>query len=93
MIEIIWAEEAKIQYLKVIGFLFDKWGEQVAFDFEDKVKKIEALISTGTIKFSYSKTLGLEKCVIDEYNSLILKRNNHTNQIIAFIDNRSDHIF
>ena len=91
MIEIIWAHEAKIQYFKVIGFLFDQWGELVALDFEEKIKKMEVLISTGTIKFHYSKILGYEKCVIDEYNSLIFNRKNNKIRIIALIDNRSDH--
>jgi len=45
MTEIVWAQEAKIQYLKVLNFLFDEWGEQLAIDFEEKIIKFEELIS------------------------------------------------
>jgi plasmid stabilization system protein ParE len=93
MTEIVWAQEAKIQYLKVLNFLFDEWGEQLAIDFEEKIIKFEELISTGSIKFQYSKILGHEKCVIDKYNSIIFNRDNDRIQIVALIDNRSDHHF
>ncbi len=60
---------------------------------EEQIIKFEELISTGPIKFQYSKIIGHKKCVIDQYNSILLSRDNDRIQIVALIDNRSDHHF
>ena len=91
MINIIWAQEAKNQYFKILGYLFDEWGERVAEDFEERILKIENQIASGIVKFAFSQNLGYEKCVIDKHNSLIFKRKENHIEIIALVDNRSNH--
>lgn len=91
MITIVWATDARLQYFKVLEYLYEEWGELVALDFEELILINEAQIKSGIVRYPFSISLGFEKCVIDKYNSLIFKRTNELIEVVALIDNRSNH--
>lgn len=90
---IIWANEAKAQYFKVLGYLYEEWGERVAEEFQERIIKAEAQIVTGLIKFPTSNKLGFEKCKVDRYSTIIFQRKEAHIEVFALIDNRSDHSY
>jgi plasmid stabilization system protein ParE len=91
--EVVWTENALATFLRVVDYLFENWTIREVEIFEDKVYKLIRNIANHNKICPESKLFGYRKCLIDEYNSLIYDIINEKLLLIAFIDNRSNHVF
>ena len=90
---IIWTEQAKISYEKIIDNLIEKWNTNIAFNFENLTNEILDKLKTNKKLCPSSKQSQLRKCVIHENASLIYKISKQDIELITFIFNRSNHSF
>jgi len=90
--QILWSPLAEETYLKTIEFILNKWTIKEAKDFEHKVESLLSKIKTHRklCPASYKKP-GLRKCVISPQTSLVYRINDDIIELVAFIDNRSQH--
>ncbi|MCU0338887.1 MAG: type II toxin-antitoxin system RelE/ParE family toxin [Spirosomaceae bacterium] len=94
MNKISWTEQAEDMYLEQLKFLLDSFPPDVALKFDEKVEQlIKRLQSFGELCPFSSKFPSLRKCRIDRYNSLVYRKDGHNIQIVALIDNRTNHDF
>jgi len=91
---LIWSIAAKESYLAIIEQIFLKWNITIVEQFENQVKDLLNNISHHNYICPKSSFENLHKCVINNHNSLIYKvKDNNTLEIVAFVFNRSEHIF
>jgi len=90
---IIWTEQAKISYEKIIDNLIEKWNTDIAFNFENLTNEILDKLKTNKKLCPNSKQSQLRKCVIHKNASLIYKISKQDIELITFIFNKSDHSF
>ena len=88
---IIWSEQAKISYEKIIDNLIEKWNTNIAFNFENLTNEILDKLKTSKKLCPSSKQSQLRKCVIHKNISLIYRIEKSNIELITFIDNRSEH--
>ena len=89
--EIVWTETSLETYYKVVDYLLESWPKNVLETFQAKVDNLFGNIKNNNNICPESKILGLRKCAIDEYNSLIYEILNDKIFLLTFIDNRSEH--
>ena len=88
---IIWSNEAKITYFKIIDDLIDKWKIEIAIDFENKTNNLLNHLKEYKKLCPPSKKEKLRKCVIHKNTSLIYKINKSNIELVTFIDNKTNH--
>lgn len=91
--KIVWSDEAKRQFWRVVDYLFDKWTEEDVLTFRNKVDELTKNIVENTSLCPQSKIHNLRKCLIDKQNSLIYLSQNEVIYIVALVDNRSAHSY
>ncbi len=86
-----WTEEAGDTYLETISFILKKWTIK-------EVEQFEALTHALLDKLRYNQKLcpeikkfKLRKCLISSQTSLVYRVKSKSIELIAFVDNRSDH--
>ncbi len=81
--KIIWSNQAKITYERIIDDIPEKWTPNIAKDFENKTNSLLEIL----------KKQNLRKCVIHKNTSLIYITNDSNIELVTFIDNRTNHNF
>jgi len=91
---IYWSPLAEETYLAILQYIIQKWSVKEAEDFNKKVEDlIQQLKHHKNLCPSSMKYRRLRRCVITSQTSLVYQFRNSTVEIIAFIDNRSNHSF
>jgi len=85
--------QSQSTYLNNLTFVFNKWGLEIAENFETLTEELISKLESGIIECPPSKIDGLHKCKIHKNVSLIYRVNDEYIDLISFIDNRSDHNF
>jgi hypothetical protein len=91
--EVVWTETSLKTYYNVVDYLLESWPNYVLETFQIKVDSLLVNIKNHNNICPESKILGLRKCLIDDYNSLIYEISNEKIFLLTFIDNRSQHKF
>lgn len=90
---IIWSEQAKNSYEKIIDFILEQWNSDIALNFESKTNTLLDKLKQNKNLCPESKQTQLRKCVIHKNASLIYKISKPNIELITFIDNRSEHMY
>ena len=91
---IFWSPTAEKSYIAILEFIIQKWYVKEAEALDKKVEDlIQQLKRHKNLCPPSKKFRNLRKCVITSQTSMIYQFRNSTIEIIAFIDNRSNHIF
>jgi plasmid stabilization system protein ParE len=89
---ISWTELANETYLNLLTYLIDNFGLLVAKKYENEVSQLLNQIQFFNKMCPQSnKNKNYFKCVINKQSSIVYKIENNIIELIAFIDNRSDH--
>lgn len=91
--KIIWSNQAKITYERIIDDILEKWTPNIAKDFENKTNNLLEILKKHNKLCPNSKKQNLRKCVIHKNTSLIYKTNDSNIELVTFIDNRTNHNF
>ncbi len=89
---IFWSPLAEETYLKTLSQILERWTVKEAEDFEAKVESLIRKLETQKMLCPPSVRKGnLRRCVIAPQTSLVYQINGNNIELIAFIDNRSEH--
>jgi plasmid stabilization system protein ParE len=89
---VYWSPEAEETYLETIKFILERWPVEVAEDFERLVEDlVNRLRQHKNLCPSSPMHKQLRKCMISGQTSLIYRINGDEIELVAFIDNRSNH--
>ena len=89
---VYWSSLAEKTYLKILSQILDRWSIKEAEDFEAKVDRLITILKTKKHLCPPSHTQKqLRRCVIAPQTSLVYQITGNTIEIVAFIDNRSEH--
>ena len=92
--EIVWSELAEESYTQVLKYLLDNQHSNAAIKFDDATEKLaNRLRNFSELCPPSLKIPQLRKCVVNQYISMIYRVSGSLIEIIAFIDNRSNHSF
>lgn len=92
-LEVRWADEAEFTFDAIVIFIHNGWGEKVADNFRDKVKKVLHSISQHPYLFPEADIAGMRKAVITKQTSLFYEIYNDCVYLTFFWDNRQDPLF
>jgi len=91
---ISWSPLAEETYLKTLSQILDRWTIKEAEDFEAKVESlIEKLKTQKRLCPPSDKQKSLRRCVIAPQTSLVYQIKDNIIELVAFFDNRSEHIY
>ena len=91
---IIWSPLAEGTYLDTISYILNEFTIKEAGAFEKKVSNlIQYLKSNKKLCPVSDKQQQYHRCVITKQTSLIYQLNDNAIELVAFIDNRSDHSY
>jgi len=91
---ISWSPQAEETYLNTLSQILEKWTIKEAEDFEAKVESIlEKLKTQKHLCPPSCKQKSLRRCVIAPQTSLVYQIKNDIIELVAFFDNRSDHLY
>lgn len=90
---IVWSDEAKHTYEKIIDDLLKKWPLTIALDLENKTNDLLDKLLDNKQLCPPTKYKKLRKCVIHKNTSLIYKVNRKNIELITFIFNKDDHSY
>jgi len=91
---IIWSPLAEVTYLKTLSFILEKWTIKEAEDFENKVESLlEKLKTPKQLCPPSNIQISLRRCVIAPQTSLVYQIKDNMIELVAFFDNRSDHLY
>jgi plasmid stabilization system protein ParE len=89
---IFWSPRAEETYLKILEYILLKWSQKEAEDFEDRINRlIDKLRFHKNLCPPSLKKKQLRKCVVTSQTSLVYRTKKQTIEIVALIDNRSQH--
>lgn len=88
---IVWSEEARLSYFKIIDYLIINWNINIILEFETKINKLLDHLKNYEDFCPLSKKQKLRRCVIHKNTSLIYKINKNQIELITFIDNSTNH--
>ncbi len=92
--EIAWSELAEESYIQILKHLLDNQYSNAAIKLDQATEKlVSRLQNFSELCPPSSKISYLRKCVVNEYISMIYRISGNLIEIIAFIDNRSNHSF
>ena len=94
MKNVFWTPLAESSYQESLDFIFDQWSLDIALQWDAKVSNLLNKISEHKNLCPPSKKfIGLRRCAITEYTSLLYRVKGDTVELITFFDNRSKHPF
>lgn len=86
-----WTKEADITYLESILFILEKWTMKEAEHFESLTEELLQNLSLNLKLCPEVRKLKIRRCTISAQTSLIYRIVGKSIELIAFVDNRSDH--
>ena len=90
---IVWSEEAKLSYENTIDFILENWEIEIAERFEKITNTLLDQLLINKKLCPESKIKALRKCILHKNTSLIYRVRKNNIELVAFIDNRSEHSF
>ena len=91
---IYWSPLAEETYLKIISQILERWTVKEAEIFEAKVVSlIKKLKTQKRLCPSSDKQKSLRRCVIAPQTSLVYRYKENIIELVAFFDNRSEHMY
>lgn len=90
---ILWTENASTTYINTIFLIFEKWTIKEVEHFESLVEDLQIRLSNNTNLCPKSKLTNVRKCVVSTQTSLIYRIKSKSIELLAFIDNRSNHSY
>jgi len=88
-----WTREAETTYLEAIIFILEKWTLKEAEHLENLTNNLLKNLSHNLKLCPEVKRMGVRKCVISDQTSLVYRIREKSVELIAFVDNRSDHFY
>lgn len=88
-----WTKEADTTYFTTIAFIFEKWTIKEVLHFEALTDQLLFNLSSNHKLCPELNKLNLRKCVISEQTSLVYRVISKKIELIAFVDNRSNHLY
>lgn len=94
MFQIVWTPLAFDSYQQILDFILENWSIQPVIELDQQVKKLEQNLLEHQFICPPSKSNpNLRKCVISKYTSMIYRIKGTLIEVVAFIDNRTEHHF
>jgi plasmid stabilization system protein ParE len=88
---IIWSPRATDEYLDLIDYLLDKWGEKVTRKFIERIQDVLEVISERPeIYLATSKRKNIRRCVVSKHTSLYYRVKADKIELITLFDNRKN---
>jgi plasmid stabilization system protein ParE len=92
MYRIAWTPLAFETYQNILDFTLQRWSMDTVLELDEKVQALEILLQTHKHLCPPSKAHpALRRCVITKLTSMLYRVVGNTIQIVAFLDNRSEH--
>lgn len=91
--ELRWTPLAEETYLTVLTFILSKWTIREADKFDKRTDELLGKLVINQELCPKSRIQSFRKCVITKQSSLIYRVNDSAIELIAFIDNRSNHLY
>ncbi len=88
-----WTPKAEETYLAIITHIFETWTAKEVEEFEQLVSNLLKRIKKFNEHCPPSQVFGLRKCTVSSQTSLIYQIKNDNVELLAFIDNRSEHAY
>jgi len=88
-----WTREAETTYLEAIIFILEKWTLKEAEHLENLTNNLLKNLSHNLKLCPEVKRMGVRKSVISDQTSLVYRIREKSVELIAFVDNRSDHFY
>lgn len=94
MYQIAWTPLAIETYEHILEFIFNRSSIEVVIALEKKVNDLEDKLKVHQYLCPSSQVMiGIRRCVITKYTSMLYRVKEDTVEILAFFDNRTDHPF
>lgn len=91
---IYWSPLAEYTYLELLTQIIERWSVKEAEAFELKVENlVEKLKIQNQLCPESEKQTNLRRCVVTNQTSLIYQIKGQVIELVAFVDNRSNHIY
>jgi plasmid stabilization system protein ParE len=88
--QVIWSDEAIVDYHQNIDYLLTDWSEQVAIDFIEDVDTVIDLIKSYPELYPLTNYHKIRKAVIRKQVTLFFKASENEIQLIRFWNNYQD---
>jgi len=90
-VEIIWSEEADSDLEKLKDYLLEHWGQEVLFNFLQKlIESIDIIIANPNTFTKYSEYWNVRRVVMTKHNTLFYRFENDKIEIVRIFDTRQD---
>lgn len=91
ILPVIWSPLAESSYLKILEYIISKWSLNAAKEFDKKVETLINKLAHFHKLCPLSKKRNLRRCVVTPQTTLVYRIEKNAIELVAFIDNRSDH--
>lgn len=91
--KVIWSNEALNALDQIMEYVFEEWGINPVLELQNEIEKLIIAISNNKKLCPDSKVMGLRKCVLSKQTSVVYKITKSQLEIVAVIDNRSEHLY
>ncbi len=96
--QIYWSPKAKESYVEALLFILEKWTIKEVEGFEKDTKRVIKNLSSNYLSSNLElcpeiRYKNLRKCTVSKQTSLVYRIVEKSIEIVAFIDNRSKHIY
>ena len=91
--KVLWSPSAETIRLATIEQIIERWSLDIAIQFDDEVEALIERIKDNNHICPESKFQGVRKCRISDQTSLVYQIYDNHIEVIALIDNRSEHNF
>ena len=86
-----WSPKAKESYVETILFILEKWTLKEVKGFEKEAKRVIKNLSSNLWLCPEIMYKNLRKCTVSKQTSLVYRIVGESIEIVAFLDNRSEH--
>lgn len=86
-----WTKQADVTYLESLLFVLEKWTIKEALHLETLTDELLVNLSSNLKLCPEVRKLKVRKCTISYQTSLVYRIVGKSIELIAFVDNRSDH--
>ena len=91
--KIVWSQTGEDTRISITKQIIKRWSLEVAIKFDDEVEELIQRIINNNHICPKSEVLDIHKCTLSYQTSLVYQVFDDRIEIIALIDNRSDHGF
>ncbi len=89
--EIIWAPLSEKDFSKILEYLNNKWGNNVALHFIDRIDFLLLQISAYPKHYPFfSSRRNIRKCVVSTHNTIFYREQKNSVQLLRIFDTRQD---